>query len=49
LRLVKTETIEIVLMDVNLPGIDGLRALELIKEFDPEIEVLMLSGENSAQ
>jgi DNA-binding NtrC family response regulator len=49
LKAVKTEPVDMVLMDVNLPGIDGLKALELVKEYDPEIEVVMLSGENSAQ
>ena len=49
LKTVKTRPVDIVLMDVNLPGMDGIRTLELVKEFDPEIEVVMLSGENSAQ
>ncbi len=49
LKTVKARPVDIVLMDVNLPGMDGIRTLELVKEFDPEIEVVMLSGENSAQ
>ncbi|MBI5468056.1 MAG: sigma-54-dependent Fis family transcriptional regulator [Deltaproteobacteria bacterium] len=55
LKAVKTKPVDMVLMDVNLPGrdglpgMDGLRTLELVKEFDPETEVVMLSGENSAQ
>lgn len=49
LKAVKTKPVDMVLMDVNMPGMDGLRALELVKEYDPEVEVVMLSGENSAQ
>lgn len=49
LELVRSKPIDIVLMDINLPGIDGIKALELIKGFDPEIGVVMLSASDSAQ
>ncbi|MBI5588003.1 MAG: sigma-54-dependent Fis family transcriptional regulator [Deltaproteobacteria bacterium] len=49
LKTVETQQVDMVLMDVNLPGMDGLKALELVKEADQDIEVVMLSAENSAQ
>ena len=34
----------IILMDVKMPGVDGLTALEQIKNFDPQIKVIFISG-----
>lgn len=31
-------------MDIGLPDIDGLEVLKKIKEFNPSIQVIMLSG-----
>ncbi len=47
--VVKKRPIDLVLMDLNLPGVDGIKALEAIKGFDPEIGVIMLSASDSAQ
>ncbi|MBI5561612.1 MAG: sigma-54-dependent Fis family transcriptional regulator [Deltaproteobacteria bacterium] len=49
LDIVRKKTIDLVLMDVNLPGVDGLAALEAIRDIDAEIGVVMLSGLDSAQ
>jgi DNA-binding NtrC family response regulator len=35
---------DIVLLDLRIPGMDGLEILSNIKKFDPSIEVLMLTG-----
>jgi two-component system nitrate/nitrite response regulator NarL len=34
---------DLVLMDINLPGISGLEALRMIKDLDPEQKVVMLT------
>ncbi len=49
LEAVRSGSIDMVLMDVNLPGVDGIKALERIKEADSEIGVVMLSASDSAQ
>ncbi|MBI5641843.1 MAG: sigma-54-dependent Fis family transcriptional regulator [Deltaproteobacteria bacterium] len=49
LEAVKTGSIDIILMDVNLPGVNGLQALEMIKNIDREVGVVMLSASDSAQ
>jgi DNA-binding response OmpR family regulator len=37
--------IQIVILDVKMPGLDGLDTLQQIREFHPGIEVIMLSGQ----
>jgi len=41
---VKGEKIDLVLLDLKLPGMDGLQALENIKKIDPEIEAIIITG-----
>jgi DNA-binding NtrC family response regulator len=48
IEMVRSNPLDIVLMDVKLPGMDGLSALERIKEIRPEVEVVMLSEADSA-
>jgi DNA-binding NtrC family response regulator len=44
LRLVRDEQPELVLLDIQLPGIGGLEVLEKVKEFDEEIIAIMLTA-----
>ena len=37
---------DIVIIDYNLPGMSGLTLLNKVKEFDPDIGVVMLSGQD---
>jgi DNA-binding NtrC family response regulator len=43
-KILKTESIDIVITDFRLPEMDGLKVLELVKEEDPHIEVIMISS-----
>lgn len=38
---------DVVLLDLKMPGLDGLETLELIKNYDPSIEVIILTGHGS--
>lgn len=38
---------DVVLMDIRLPGIDGLKCLRKIRDVSPHIEVIMMTGEAS--
>ena len=43
-RLNKDHSIEIVILDVKMPGMDGIEALKEIKKRYPLAEVIMLTG-----
>ncbi len=49
LTVLKNETVDLVLLDVKLPGIDGLEVLKRVKENWPEIEVVMISGHGTIE
>lgn len=49
LRKVKEETPDIVLLDILMPGADGLDTLKQIKKIHPEGQVIMLTALNTAR
>src|SRR5262245_62730323 len=42
----QTEAPDVVLLDVMMPGLDGLATLRALKASRPEAQVIMLSGRN---
>ncbi len=40
----KSEPFDLVIMDINMPGINGLQVIRNIKELDEAIEVIVLTG-----
>ena len=44
--LLNTHTPDIVLLDINMPGLNGLEALKRIKTYHPKVKVIMLSTYN---
>ena len=38
---------DVALLDLKMPGIDGLKTLEMLKENDPAICVIMITGHGS--
>ncbi|MEO0359164.1 MAG: response regulator transcription factor [Pseudomonadota bacterium] len=48
-KQVNALTPDVVLMDINMPGIGGLSATEIILENHPDIRVLMLSMHNAPE
>jgi CheY-like chemotaxis protein/cytidylate kinase len=44
LNLIKEDEPEVMIVDLKMPGIDGLEVLKKVKETRPEIEVIILTG-----
>jgi DNA-binding NtrC family response regulator len=48
-KIYRKHQIDIAIVDINLPEKDGLTVLQEIKEFDPDIEVLIITGQGSME
>ncbi len=44
INAIQKDYYDLILLDVNLPKIDGIEVLRFVKERDPAIEVIMLTG-----
>jgi two-component system nitrogen regulation response regulator NtrX len=49
LNLLKEQNPDLVLLDIWLPGIDGIKTLEKIKALKPDIPVIMISGHGNIE
>ena len=47
LQKIKTESPDIILLDVRLPGMDGLEALKKIKQISPDTYVIIMTAYRS--
>jgi len=47
LQLIKEDEPEVMILDLRMPGIDGIEVLRRVKEKQPEIEVIILTGHGS--
>jgi two-component system response regulator CpxR len=47
LELVKEDEPDVMILDLKMPGIDGIEVLRRIKETQPQIEVIILTGHGS--
>lgn len=46
-EMVGGQGFDIVVLDLAMPGMDGLETLKSIKDHDPDIEIVMLSGKGT--
>jgi DNA-binding NtrC family response regulator len=44
LKKVERETYDVIILDLMMPGVDGLEALEVLKAKRPELQVILLTG-----
>jgi two-component system response regulator CpxR len=49
IEVVKTEDVDVVILDVLMPGKDGLSTLKEIKAIKPDVEVIMLTGDGAIE
>ena len=49
LRILKEQNPELILLDVWLPGIDGVQTLKDIKNMKPDLPVIMISGHGNVE
>jgi DNA-binding NtrC family response regulator len=49
LNVLKTQDIDVVILDVKMPGMDGIEVLQAIKKQYPLIEVIMLTGHGTIE
>jgi len=47
LKIVDNEVPDVMVLDLKMPGIDGIEVLKRIKKHYPEIEVIILTGHGS--
>lgn len=40
---------DVAILDLKMPGLDGMETLELVKQYDPTIEVILLTGHGSTE
>ena len=47
-KMVQKESYDAVIMDLMMPAMDGFKALKLLKDIQPEIQVILLTGDATA-
>ncbi len=49
LEMFKKENPEIILVDIKMPGMDGIEVLKEVKKISPETEVIVISGHSKME
>jgi DNA-binding NtrC family response regulator len=49
LERIRSEAFDVILLDVKMPGLGGMKVIREIKDQHPELQVIMLTGHSSAQ
>lgn len=44
IEVIQHEHVHVVLLDIRMPGMNGVEALKIIKSVDPSVRVMMITG-----
>ena len=44
IKRIDTESYDAIILDLMMPGMDGLEALKIVKERRPELQIILLTG-----
>ena len=44
LNIIASQSLDLILLDLNMPGVDGFQVLEVSKASKPEVKVVVLTG-----
>lgn len=47
LDILKSEGVQVVLTDLKMPGMDGLEVLQRVKQYNPDVQVILITGHGS--
>ena len=47
--IISSEPFDLVIMDINIPGTNGIQVMRNIKEFDEHIKIIILTGQTSIE
>jgi two-component system, OmpR family, response regulator len=49
LEIMKNNSFDVAIIDIKMPGIDGIETLKRVKKIDPHMEVILLTGHASIE
>ncbi|MBU1054293.1 MAG: response regulator [Proteobacteria bacterium] len=49
IELIRNNKFDVVIVDIKMPGIDGIETLRYLKRIDPLLEVILLTGHASVE
>jgi DNA-binding NtrC family response regulator len=49
LKIIEKKSFDVAIIDIKMPGIDGIETLKRVKKIDPLVEVILLTGHASIE
>lgn len=49
MKIIKNEKLDMIILDIKMPKLNGLNVLKLTRKFDKEIEICILTNDNNVK